>query len=58
MSIPIIDYVIKAISTLLDDGELVYIGLNSIPALIGSFMARDLYGKKIRIIGVAEAENP
>ncbi|MEM0305311.1 MAG: CoA-transferase [Saccharolobus sp.] len=58
MSILIIDYVIKAISTLLDDGELVYVGLNSIPALIGSFMARDLYGKKIRIIGVAEAENP
>ncbi len=53
-----IDYVIKAISTLLRDGELVYIGLNSIPALIGSFMARDLYGKKIRIIGVAEAQNP
>ncbi|QGA54252.1 CoA-transferase subunit beta [Sulfolobus sp. E5-1-F] len=53
-----VDYVIKAISTLLDDGELVYIGLNSIPSLIASFMARDLYGKKIRIIGVAEASNP
>ncbi|BDB97960.1 CoA-transferase subunit beta [Saccharolobus caldissimus] len=53
-----IDYVIKAISTLLEDGELVYIGLNSVPALIGTFMARDLYKKKIRIIGVAEAENP
>ncbi|WP_338601955.1 CoA-transferase [Sulfolobus tengchongensis] len=53
-----IDYVIKAISTLLEDGELVYVGLNSIPALIGTFMARDLYGKKIRILGVAEASNP
>jgi hypothetical protein len=41
-----VDYIIKAISTLLEDGELVYIGLNSISSLIASFMARDLYGKR------------
>ncbi len=53
-----IDYVIKAIATKLEDGERVYVGLNSIPALIASFMARDLYGKKVRILGVAEGDNP
>ncbi|BCU71224.1 CoA-transferase subunit beta [Stygiolobus caldivivus] len=53
-----VDYVIKAIALQIEDNELVYVGLNSIPALIGSFMARDLYGKKIKIIGVAEADNP
>ncbi|MCI2414504.1 MAG: CoA-transferase subunit beta [Candidatus Aramenus sp.] len=53
-----IDYVIKAIATKLEDGERVYVGLNSIPALIATFMARDLYGKRIRILGVAEADNP
>jgi len=53
-----LDSAIKAIATSLEDGELVYIGLNSIPALIGAFMARDYYGKKVRIIGVAEADNP
>ncbi|MBW9140160.1 MAG: CoA-transferase subunit beta [Candidatus Aramenus sp.] len=53
-----IDYVIKAIATKLENGERVYVGLNSIPALIAAFMARDLYGKRIRILGVAEADNP
>ncbi len=53
-----IDYVIKAIALKLDDGERVYVGLNSIPAVIATFMARDLYNKKIRILGVAEADNP
>ncbi|MGC9106514.1 MAG: CoA-transferase subunit beta [Thermoprotei archaeon] len=53
-----VDSAIKAIAQALEDGELVYIGLNSIPALIASFMARDFYGKKVRIIGVAEADNP
>jgi glutaconate CoA-transferase subunit B len=53
-----VDSAIKAIAQNLEDGELVYIGLNSIPALIASFMARDFYGKKVRIIGVAEADNP
>ncbi|MEJ2770837.1 MULTISPECIES: CoA-transferase subunit beta [unclassified Stygiolobus] len=53
-----VDYAIKAIAEQVEDNELVYIGLNSIPSLIASFMARDLYGKKIRIIGVAEADNP
>jgi len=54
----IVEYVAKAISLLLNDGEKVYIGLNSIPAILGAFMARDLYKKKIRILGVAEADNP
>ncbi|EWG06812.1 MAG: Acyl CoA:acetate/3-ketoacid CoA transferase, beta subunit [Candidatus Aramenus sulfurataquae] len=53
-----IDYIIKAIATKLENGERVYVGLNSIPALIAAFMARDLYGKRIRILGVAEADNP
>ena len=53
-----LDTTIKAIALNLEDNELVYIGLNSIPALIGAFMARDYYGKRIRIIGVAEADNP
>ncbi|AWR95191.1 CoA-transferase subunit beta [Acidianus brierleyi] len=53
-----IDYVIKAISLELEDGEKVYVGLNSIPAVIAAFMARDLYKRKIRILGVAEADNP
>jgi len=53
-----IDYVIKAISLKLEDGEKVYVGLNSIPAVIAAFMARDLYNKKMRILGVAEADNP
>lgn len=53
-----IDHVIKAIALSLNDGEKVYVGLNSIPALLGAFMARDFYGKKIRILGVAEADNP
>jgi glutaconate CoA-transferase subunit B len=53
-----IDYIIKAISLKLNDGEKVYVGLNSIPAVIAAFMARDLHNKKIRILGVAEADNP
>ena len=53
-----VDYVVKAIALQLENNELVYVGLNSIPALLASFMARDLFGKKIRIIGVAEADNP
>ncbi|AWR97401.1 CoA-transferase subunit beta [Acidianus sulfidivorans JP7] len=53
-----IDHVIKAIAMLIQDKESVYIGLNSIPALIGSFMARDFYKKDIKILGVAEAFNP
>ncbi len=55
---PRVDYVIKAISSLLMDGEKVYVGLNSIPALLGSLMARDFYHKRLRIMGVAEADNP
>ncbi|MEM3914979.1 MAG: CoA-transferase subunit beta, partial [Metallosphaera sp.] len=31
-----IDYVIKAIAELIDNGELVYVGLNSGPALLAS----------------------
>lgn len=54
----IIEHVAKAISALLEDNEKVYIGLNSIPAILGAFLARDLYKKKIRILGVAEADNP
>lgn len=53
-----IDQVIKAIALNLENGETVYVGLNSIPAILGAFMARDFYGKKIRILGVAEADNP
>ncbi|ARM76048.1 CoA-transferase [Acidianus manzaensis] len=53
-----IDHVIKAIAQLIQDKERVYVGLNSIPALIGSFMARDFYKKDIKILGVAEAYNP
>ncbi len=53
-----IDQVIKAIALNLESGETVYVGLNSIPAILGAFMARDLYNKKIRILGVAEADNP
>ncbi|PVU69922.1 CoA-transferase subunit beta [Sulfolobales archaeon SCGC AB-777_K20] len=53
-----VDLAIKAIALQLKDNELVYIGLNSIPALLGALLARDFYGKKIRIIGVAEADNP
>ncbi|MQL54919.1 CoA-transferase subunit beta [Acidianus ambivalens] len=53
-----IDHVIKAIALSLDNGEKVYVGLNSIPAILGAFMARDFYGKTIRILGVAEADNP
>ena len=54
----IVEHVAKAISLTLNDGEKVYIGLNSIPAILGAFLARDVYKKKIRIIGVAEADNP
>lgn len=54
----IIEHVAKGISLLLQDGEKVYIGLNSIPAILGTFLARDVYKKKIRILGVAEADNP
>ena len=54
----IIEHVAKAISLLLNDGEKVYIGLNSIPAILGAFLARDIYKKNIRILGVAEADNP
>ena len=54
----IVEHVAKAISLLLNDGEKVYIGLNSIPAILGAFLARDVYKKKIRILGVAEADNP
>jgi len=54
----IVEHVAKAISLTLNDGEKVYIGLNSIPAVLGAFLARDVYKKKIRIIGVAEADNP
>lgn len=53
-----IDYVIKAMAELIDDYETVYVGLNSIPALLGAFLARDMMDKEIRIIGVAEADNP
>ncbi|QKQ99145.1 CoA-transferase subunit beta [Metallosphaera tengchongensis] len=53
-----IDYVIKAIASLLEDGELVYVGLNSGPALLGAFLARDMLKKDIDIVGVAEAFNP
>lgn len=53
-----IDHVIKAIALHLQDGERVYVGLNSIPALIGAFMARDYYKKSIKILGVAEAFEP
>lgn len=55
---PRVDYAIKAISSLLHDGERVYIGLNSIPALLGAVMARDFYHKNLKILGVAEADNP
>ncbi|QIW23681.1 CoA-transferase subunit beta [Sulfolobus sp. S-194] len=54
----IIEHVSKAISLLLEDGEKAYIGLNSIPAILGAFLARDVYNRKIRILGVAEADNP
>lgn len=53
-----IEHVIKAIALHIEDGERVYVGLNSIPALIGAFMARDYYKKHIKILGVAEAFNP
>lgn len=53
-----IDHIIKAIALQLQDGERVYVGLNSIPALIGAFMARDYYKKNIKILGVSEAFNP
>ncbi|MEM0064446.1 MAG: CoA-transferase [Metallosphaera sp.] len=53
-----IDYVIKAIAELIDNGELVYVGLNSGPALLASFLARDFQKKNIQIVGVAEAYNP
>jgi glutaconate CoA-transferase subunit B len=55
---PRIDYVIKGISSLLQIGDRVYVGLNSIPGLLGSLMARDYYKKGIRLLGVAEADNP
>jgi glutaconate CoA-transferase subunit B len=53
-----VDYVVRAIAELLNDGELVYVGLNSGPAILGAFMARDLMKKDIDIVGVAEAFNP
>ncbi|MEM0374295.1 MAG: CoA-transferase [Sulfolobaceae archaeon] len=53
-----LDFMIKGMAELLDDGEIVYIGLNSFLPLISSIMARDYYKKKIRIVGVAEAYNP
>ncbi|BBG23555.1 hypothetical protein IC006_0839 [Sulfuracidifex tepidarius] len=55
---PRVDYAIKAISSLLHDGNRVYVGLNSLPALLGSLMARDFYHKNLKILGVAEADNP
>ncbi|BFH73876.1 CoA-transferase [Sulfurisphaera javensis] len=54
----IIEHVAKGISLVVEDGEKIYIGLNSIPAIFGAFLARDLYKKKIKILGVAEADNP
>lgn len=54
----IVEYVAKGIALLLENGEKVYVGLNSIPAILGVFLARDVYNKKIKIFGVAEAENP
>jgi glutaconate CoA-transferase subunit B len=49
---------IKSMALLLEDNEIVYVGLNSILPLISSFMARDFYKKRIRIVGVSEAYNP
>lgn len=49
---------IKAMAELLNDGETVFIGLNSSIPYIASFMARDYYKKNIRILGVFEADNP
>jgi len=53
-----LDLMIKGMAELLEDNELVYIGLNSFLPLISSIMARDYYKKKVRIVGVAEAYNP
>lgn len=54
-----VDYMIKAIAeSLLNDREIVFIGLNSFIPYIASFMARDFYKKKIRITGVFETDNP
>ncbi|WP_374108051.1 MULTISPECIES: CoA-transferase subunit beta [Metallosphaera] len=53
-----VDYVIKAMAELIGYDETVYVGLNSIPALLAAFLARDMMNKEIRIIGVAEADNP
>ncbi|AHC50864.1 CoA transferase [Sulfolobus acidocaldarius SUSAZ] len=54
----IVEHMIKAIAEILGDGEKVYVGLNSILPALGSFLARDVYHKNIRIYGVAEADNP
>ena len=54
----LIDGIIFSMAKDIREGEVVYVGLNSIIPLLAAAMARDFLKKDIVIIGVAEALNP
>ncbi|BCU66963.1 hypothetical protein HS7_04000 [Sulfolobales archaeon HS-7] len=53
-----IDGIIFSMAEDIREGEVVYVGLNSIIPLLAAAMARDFLKKDIVIVGVAEALNP